>query len=63
LDDPKNNVGSPDDQFIHTQFFALIDKNGQVRGGAYDALKKEEMEKLQKDIKDLLKESAGPKDL
>ncbi|TDH25162.1 SCO family protein [Segetibacter sp. 3557_3] len=56
LDDPKNSVDKLEDQFIHTQFFALVDKNGQVRGGAYDGLKKEEMKKLSKDIKDLLQE-------
>src|SRR4051812_9025282 len=27
LDDPNNNVGTIEDQFIHTQFFALVDKN------------------------------------
>lgn len=61
LDDPKNNVEKIEDQFIHTQFFALVDKNGQVRGGVYDGLKKDEMAKLSKDIKDLLKEKGGPK--
>ncbi|HRO44629.1 SCO family protein [Agriterribacter sp.] len=55
LDDPKNNATNIDEQFIHTQFFALVDKNGQVRG-IYDGLKKDEIEKLITDIKDLLKE-------
>ncbi|HTN05653.1 SCO family protein [Agriterribacter sp.] len=55
LDDPKNNATNIEEQFIHTQFFALIDKNGQVRG-IYDGLKKAEVEKLITDIKDLLKE-------
>ena len=57
LDDPKNNATNIDEQFIHTQFFALIDRNGQVRG-IYDGLKKDEIEKLITDIKDLLKEKA-----
>jgi protein SCO1 len=54
--------GKPDstqlikDQFIHTQFFALIDKQGTVRGGAYDGLNNEEIDKLITDIKGLLKE-------
>jgi protein SCO1/2 len=61
LDDPKNNLESIQDQFIHTQFFALVDKNGQVRGGVYDGLKKDEMAKLSTDIKGLLKEKVGPK--
>ncbi len=58
LDDPKNEVANIDDDFIHTQFFALVDKNGNVRGGVYDGLKKEEMEQLKKDIAGLLKEKA-----
>jgi protein SCO1/2 len=60
LDDPKNNVESMEDQFIHTQFFALVDKNGKVRGGVYDGLKPEEMKKLSTDIRSLLKEKVGP---
>ena len=56
LDDPKNAVANISDDFIHTQFFALIDKNGNVRGGVYDGLKKDELEKLKDDIKGLLKE-------
>jgi protein SCO1/2 len=61
LDDPANSVEKLEDQFIHTQFLALVDKSGNVRGGVYDALKKDEMEKLSKDIKGLLKEEVGPK--
>lgn len=60
LDDPANNVEKLEDQFIHTQFLALVDKSGNVRGGVYDALKKDEMEKLSKDIAGLLKEKVGP---
>jgi len=60
LDDPANNVEKLEDQFIHTQFLALVDKSGNVRGGVYDALKKDEMEKLRKDIEGLLKEKPGP---
>ena len=59
LDDPKNNLEKIEDQFIHTQFFALVDKKGQVRGGVYDALKEDEMKKLSKDIKGLLKETSN----
>ena len=52
--------GKPDstqikDQFIHTQFFALVDKYGRLRG-IYDGLKEEEIEKLMADITGLLKE-------
>lgn len=60
LDDPANSVEKLEDQFIHTQFFALVDKSGNVRGGVYDALKQDEMNKLKEDIKTLLKEKQGP---
>ena len=56
LDDPKNNATNIDEQFRHTQFFALVDKIGQVRG-IYDGLKKDEINKLITDIKDLLNEN------
>ena len=58
--------GKPDslqrieDEFIHTQFFALVDKYRRVRG-IYDGLKEEEMQKLMVDIKGLLKEKVAPK--
>ena len=55
LDNEKNNVGNIDDQFIHTQFFALVDKEQRVRG-IYDGLKQEELDKLVTDIEGLLKE-------
>lgn len=55
LDDPKNNAASISEQFLHTQFFALVDKNGRVRG-IYDGLKKDEIKKLNTDIEDLLRE-------
>ena len=56
LDDPKNNVEKIEDQFIHTQFFALIDRNGKVRGKIYDGLKALEVEQLKIDIAKLLKD-------
>jgi protein SCO1/2 len=56
LDDPKNNSISIEEQFLHTQFFALVDKNGQVRRKIYDGLKKDELAELEKDIDVLLKE-------
>lgn len=58
--------GKPDslqrieDEFIHTQFFALVDKYRRVRG-IYDGLKEEEIQKLMVDIKGLLKENVAPK--
>lgn len=44
-----------ENQFIHTQFFALVDRYRRVRG-IYDGLKEAEIEKLLLDIKSLLKE-------
>ena len=55
IDDPKNNVQSIDDQFLHTQFWALVDKNGDVRK-IYDGTHKEEVAELIKDAARLLKE-------
>lgn len=48
------------DQFIHTQFFALVDKQRRVRG-IYDGLVEDDMQKLFKDIKGLLKEKVTSK--
>ncbi len=53
--------GKPDstqrveDQFIHTQFFALVDRYGRVRA-IYDGLKEDEVQKLIGDIAGLLRE-------
>jgi protein SCO1/2 len=58
LDDPKNNEIDINDQFIHTQFLALVDRGGRVRK-IYDSLKKDELDELGKDIKALLKEKAS----
>ena len=55
LDDPQNNLQNISEQFLHTQFFALVDRMGRVRK-IYDGLKKQEIEELKKDIKRLLKE-------
>lgn len=55
LDDPKNNLVKIEDQFMHTQFFALVDKSGQVRK-IYDGLKETEVKQLNLDIAVLLKE-------
>ena len=55
LDDPKNTANPIDEQFIHTQFFALVDKNGYVRS-IIDGLKKGEIADMEKEIDGLLKE-------
>jgi protein SCO1/2 len=58
LDDPKNNLEKIEEQFIHTQFFALVDRDGKVRGQVYDGLKQAELETLKKDIAALLAEKS-----
>ena len=66
LDDPKNNLQKIDASkrvlgvIRHTQFFALVDKAGQVRK-IYDGLKDQEVIQLQKDIATLLKEPVSRK--
>ncbi len=62
----KIDDGKPDstqlikDQFIHTQFFSLVDKFGRVRG-IYDGLVEYEVQKLMVDIEALLKEKVTAK--
>lgn len=60
LDDPQNNGANINEQFLHTQFFALVDKNGRVRK-IYDGLKKDELAQLTRDIPRLLNEPATEK--
>jgi protein SCO1 len=55
IDDPANNLKSIDDQFLHSQNWALVDKESKVRG-IYDGLKEEEVNKIIKDVEELLKE-------
>ena len=55
LDNAKNNSINVKDHFIHTQFFALIDKERRVRG-IYDGLKEDDLDRLTTDIHKLLKE-------
>jgi protein SCO1 len=55
LDDPKNSSKNITEQFLHTQFFCLVDRDGVVRG-IYDGLKKEEVEQIVADSKLLLQQ-------
>jgi protein SCO1/2 len=55
IDDPKNNLTSIEDDFLHTQFFALVNKKGEVKK-IYDGLKQSEVEEMITDIGKLLKE-------
>ena len=50
--DTAQNIG---DQFIHTQLFALVDRQGRLRG-VYDGLKEDEIQKLLRDADGLIKE-------
>ena len=55
IDDPNNNVTNIEDDFLHSQFFALVDKKGRVKK-IYDGIKQSEVDELIIDIKQLLKE-------
>jgi len=59
IDDPNNNVANINDQFLHSQFIALVDKNGNVRGQVYDALKPDELKMLKSNIRTLLREKSS----
>jgi len=61
IDDGKPDSTQIKDQFIHTQFFALVDKQRRVRGMVYDGLSNDEVDKLITDIKGLLKEKITSK--
>lgn len=49
IDDPANNLNSIEDDFLHSQFWALVDRKGNVLK-IYDGLKKREINRLIKDI-------------
>ena len=58
LESRENDSIPIDEQFIHTQFFSLVDREGRIRK-IYDGLKKEDLKALEKDIAALLKERPG----
>jgi protein SCO1/2 len=53
IDDPANNLKNIDDQFLHTQFWALVNRKGEVKK-VYDGLKQSEIDALIKEIKKML---------
>jgi len=55
IDDPANNVKSIEDDFLHTQFWALVDRNGDVRK-IYDGLDDREVKELVNEVRKLLKD-------
>ncbi|PSL49540.1 protein SCO1/2 [Chitinophaga niastensis] len=44
-----------DEDFVHTQWFALVDKTGQIRG-LYEGTKQQDVNKLMEDIERLMEE-------
>jgi len=55
IDDPANNLKDINDDFLHTQYWALVDKKGDVRK-IYDGLKESEVKSMITDIKKLLRD-------
>lgn len=53
IDDPANNMKSVDESFLHTQFWALVNRKGEVKK-IYDGLKESEILELKKDIRKML---------
>ncbi|HEX2535953.1 MAG TPA: SCO family protein [Chitinophagaceae bacterium] len=49
IDDPANNLQSPEEDFLHTQFIALVDREGHVVK-IYDGLKKSELAEMKERI-------------
>ena len=54
IDDPANNLKSIDDDFLHTQFWALVNQNGEVKK-VYDGMKEREINAMIKEIERMLK--------
>ena len=55
IDDPKTQAQNLETDFLHTQFIALVNKNGEVVK-IYDGIKPSEMVELEKGIEKLLKD-------
>jgi protein SCO1/2 len=55
IDDPNNNPLSNDVDFLHSQFFSLVDKNGNVRS-IYEGNERKDVERMINEIEVLLKE-------
>lgn len=54
IDDPANNLKNIEDDFLHTQFWALVNKKGEVKK-VYDGLKESEINAMIKEIEKSLK--------
>lgn len=55
IDDPADNLADMDDDFMHSQLWALVDKKGDVKK-IYDGLKQSEVKELIRDARKLVKE-------
>jgi protein SCO1/2 len=55
IDDPADNLLDIKNDFLHTQFWALVNKKGQVKS-IYDGLKQSEVDAMMHKIEKLLKE-------
>jgi protein SCO1/2 len=55
IDDPKNFVQNIDDDFLHTQFVALVNRKGDVVK-IFDGIKPSEIKEMEEEISKLLKE-------
>ncbi len=53
IDDPANNLRNIDDDFLHTQYWALVNRQGQVKK-IYDGLKDSEIRATIKEIEKTL---------
>ena len=54
IDDPANNLHKAEDDFLHTQFIALVNEKGDVIK-IYDGLKQTEINVMRKKIAELLR--------
>ena len=54
IDDPANNLKNIEDDFLHTQFWALVNRKGEVKK-VYDGLKQSEINAMIKEIEKMLK--------
>ena len=54
IDDPANNLKSIEDDFLHTQYWALVNRQGEVKK-VYDGLKEKEISAMIKEIEKTLK--------
>jgi protein SCO1/2 len=53
IDDPVNNLKNIEEDFLHTQFWALVDREGKVKK-VYDGLEESEVKAMIRQIKRML---------